>query len=164
MQILTIYMVLGGISHWPGVVYKAVGRPDMLNILSFVKLALLVPTLWWAAVNYGIIGVAWGQLIIRTIGVLIDMWAASKFIKVTVLQNLKVLWPPLLASALMAVAVQVLITYARNPTSIVTLALAILCGATLYASLIWLLDPKSVNALTSLAYSMVRRRSAVSET
>jgi O-antigen/teichoic acid export membrane protein len=163
MQILTIYMVLGGISHWPGVVYKAVGRPDMLNFLSMVKLVMLVPALWWAAANYGIVGVAWGQLIVRAIGVLIDMWAVSKFIKVSVLHNLRVIWPPLLASVLMAAAVQVLLIFGHNPSSITTLALAILCGTFLYASLIWLLDPKAVNALTSLALGIIRRRSAVSE-
>ena len=48
MQVLSIYMVLGGINHWPGVIYKAVGRPDMLNRLSFLKLVMLVPALWWA--------------------------------------------------------------------------------------------------------------------
>src|SRR5215203_5850725 len=71
MQILCICMVLGGIDHWPGVVYKAVGRPDILNVLGLSKLVMLVPTLWWAAANYGIVGVAWGQVAVRLAGILI---------------------------------------------------------------------------------------------
>jgi O-antigen/teichoic acid export membrane protein len=164
MQILSIYMVLGGISHWPGVVYKAVGRPDMLNILSFIKLVMLVPTLWWCAANYGIVGVAWGQLVVRVAGILIDMWAVSNFIKVSVSYNLRVLWPPLVAAGIMALAVQALLTLLHESSGIAALTLSVLFGACVYASLIWLLDRQAVNALSSLALSMLRRERVVSET
>jgi len=163
MQILTIYMVLGAINYWPGVIYKAVGRPDMLNILSFVKLVMLVPALWWGAANYGIVGVAWGQLVVRGIGILIDMWAVSGFVKVSVLHNLRVIWPPMLAAAVMALAVQALFSFAQDPLGIPALVLAILSGAFVYLVLIRLLDPKAVTALTTLALGMVRRRRAVGE-
>src|SRR6476646_5900374 len=69
MQILSIYMLLGGINHWPGVIYKAVGRPGILNMLSLAKLVMLVPVLWWGAANFGIMGVAVGQLIVRLVGI-----------------------------------------------------------------------------------------------
>jgi PST family polysaccharide transporter len=160
MQILSIYMVLGGINHWPGVIYKAVGRPDMLNLLSFIKLVMLVPTLWWSAANYGIVGVAWGQLVVRIIGVLIDMWTVSNFVKVSVLHNLRVIWPPLFAASIMALAVQALLAFASLPAGLPALTLAIVAGALLYTLLVWLLDPKSVQALTSLAWGMVRRKKA----
>jgi lipopolysaccharide exporter len=163
MQILTLYMVLGAINYWPGVIYKAVGRPDMLNILSLIKLVMLVPALWWGAANYGIVGVAWGQLVVRAIGILIDMWAVSGFVKVSVLHNLRVIWPPMLAAAVMALAVQALFSFAQDPSGIPALVLAILSGASVYLVLIRLLDPKAVTALTSLAVVMVRRRRAVGE-
>ena len=65
MQLLSIYMVMGGINHWPGVIYKAVGRPNILSSLGALKLIVLAPTLWWAATNYGLVGVGWGQVIVR---------------------------------------------------------------------------------------------------
>jgi hypothetical protein len=37
-------------------------------------------------------------------------------------------------------------------------------GASLYVCLIWLLDREAVNALTTLAWRMVRCKSAVGET
>lgn len=164
MQILTIYMLLGGINHWPGVVYKAVGRPGLLNILSFVKLVMLVPTLWWAAANYGIEGVAWGQLVVRIIGIFIDMWVVSGFVKVTVWANLRVIWPPMLASVLMAVAVRALFIFTPDSSSLPVFALAVLVGAVLYVALISLLDRPTVGALLSLARSMVRRNRRAAET
>jgi O-antigen/teichoic acid export membrane protein len=163
MQILSVYMVLGGINHWPGVVYKATGRPDILNVLGFSKLVMLVPTLWWAAANYGIIGVAWGQLIVRAIAVVIDMWTVSHFVKVGMLQNLRVIWPPLLASAIMALAVQSLLSVPPLGSNLPGLVLSIVFGAALYAVLIWLLDRKAVNALGALALGMLRRKRALGE-
>ena len=161
MQILCICMVLCGVNHWPGVVYKAVGRPDILNVLGLSKLVMLVPTLWWAAANYGIVGVAWGQVAVRLAGILIDMWAVSRFVEVSVLRNLRVIWPPLLASVIMALAVQALLGLLQEPSSIPALTLAILFGATLYGALIWLLDRSAVQALSSLALGMVRRKDAL---
>jgi PST family polysaccharide transporter len=158
MMLLSIYMVLGGINHWPGVIYKAVGRPDILNALSFVKLVLLLPALWWGAVNYGIEGVAWGQVIVRTVGILIDMWVVSRFVHVPVRDNLRVLWPPLAAAVIMAAAVRgVFLALDPPETNALVLALAVVVGAAIYAAVIWLLDRNTVGALLDLARSLLRR-------
>jgi lipopolysaccharide exporter len=158
MMLLSIYMVLGGINHWPGVIYKAVGRPDILNALSFFKLVLLVPALWWGAVAGGIEGVAWGQVVVRAIGILVDMWVVSRFVHVPVRANLQVIWPPLIASVVMAVAVRgVFMQWDPAETSVFVLTLAIVVGAGIYAAVIWLLDRATVGALLTLARSLLSR-------
>lgn len=158
MMLLCIYMVLGGINHWPGVIYKAVGRPDILNALSFTKLVLLIPALWWGAANYGIEGVAWGQVIVRAVGILIDMMVVSRFVQVPVRDNLRVLWPPLAAAVIMAAAVRgVFLALDPTETNLAVLALAVGGGAGVYAAVIWLLDRNTVGALLDLARSLLRR-------
>ncbi len=157
MQILAIYMLLGGISHWPGVIYKAVGRPDILNGLSLVKLVLLVPVLWWAAVNVGIVGVAWGQLAVRVVGILIDMAFVSRFVQVSVWTNLRALWPPLAAGAGMALALQALYRLDPGYTSISVLALAVVAAGVIYLALIWLFDRSAVSGLLGLLQNMLGR-------
>lgn len=157
MQLLSIYMVLGGINHWPGVVYKAVGRPDILNWLSFSKLAMLAPVLWFAAANYGIEGVAWGQIVVRSVGILLDMWVVTRFVQLTVLANLRTIWPPLAASIVMAAAVRAVFLLDPSESSIPVTALAVLAGGLVYLAVIWLLDRVALNAIVSLALSMVRR-------
>lgn len=157
MQLLSIYMALGGINHWPGVVYKAAGRPDILNKLSFLKLVALVPVLWWSAVNYGIVGVAWGQVIVRGAGVLLDMWIVAQFIHVSVGSNLKIIWPPFAASAIMAAVTRSVLLLDPAESSVTVLALAILVGAIVYVGAVWLLDRLALAEMLSLARNLLRR-------
>jgi PST family polysaccharide transporter len=158
MELLSIYMVLSGISHWPGVVYKAVGRPDILNRLSFLKLVLLAPTLWWAATTYGIVGVGWGQVAVRVVVILIDMWTVSRFVQISMRANLQAIWPPLAASAIMAAAVRLVFLLDPRESSIPLLAVAIITGGAVYAGALWLLDRPTVSALLDLARGLVARR------
>jgi len=139
------------------VVYKAVGRPDILNGLSFVKLALLAPTLWWCAVNYGIEGVAWGQLAVSVLSIFIDMWTVARFVQISVLSNLRVIWPPLASSAIMLVAVNAVFMLDASQSSIPVLITAMAVGVLVYAAMIWLLDRRAVRALIDLAQSLIRR-------
>jgi O-antigen/teichoic acid export membrane protein len=159
MQILSIYMLLGGVNHWPGVVYKALGRPGILNVLSLVKLVLLVPTLWWCAANYGIVGVAWGQLAVRIVGIVIDMRVVSSFVSVSVWANVRALIPSLTASALMAATLQILLNAAPGQPGIPALIVLVVAGAAEYAGLLWLLDSEAVDALFALARTFIPRRS-----
>ncbi|HEX9991111.1 MAG TPA: lipopolysaccharide biosynthesis protein [Chloroflexia bacterium] len=158
MQVLSIYMVLGAVSHWPGVVYKALGRPGILNRLSFLKLAMLAPALWWAATNYGIVGVAWAHLVVRVIGILIDMWVVSRFVKIGVLTILRAIWPPVAASLVMALVVRVIFTLSPDEQSIPVMLLAIVVGAAVYAATIWVLDRQAVMSLLTLGRSLIQRR------
>ncbi len=161
MQILSIYMLLGGINHWPGVVYKAVGKPGILNVLSLVKLAMLVPTLWWCAANYGIVGVAWGQLVVRIIGIVIDMQVVAGFVGVSVWANVRALLPSLVSSALMAATLQAFFTLSSRAANLPALILSIAAGAAQYTALLWLLDRDSVDALLDLARGFLPRRRSV---
>jgi O-antigen/teichoic acid export membrane protein len=140
-------------------VYKAVGRPDILNYLSLVKLAMLVPVLWWGAVNYGIEGVAWGNTVVRIIGIVIDMLVVARFIKISVWDNLRVIWPPLLAACLMSGAVRLLYS-AVDPTErggIPVLALTVAVGAMVYLAAMWLLDRSGMRGMLELGRSMLKR-------
>ena len=159
MQILTIYMVLGGINHWPGVVYKAVGRPDILRSLSFVKLMMLIPTLWIGATFDGIEGVAWGLVIVRVIGIVIDMIVVSRFVHVTLWRNFQVIWPPMVAAILMALVVHgVFLLFDAAEHSIPVLIVAVAVGAVVYTIVIWLLNRTAVEAMFALLRSLLDRR------
>lgn len=161
MQLLSVYMVLGAVNHWPGVVYKAVGRPGILNTLSFVKLALLVPVLWVGAANWGIEGVAWGQVVVQTVGIAIDMAVIARFVQISVVANLRAIWPPFGAAVVMALAMFGVLLLDPTLTSIPVLALAVLVGAAVYAGMVWLLDRDAVRGLVTLGTGVFRRRASV---
>jgi O-antigen/teichoic acid export membrane protein len=160
MQLLSVYMVMGGIGHWPGVVYKAVGRPDILSRLAVLRLIMLVPVLWWAASAYGIIGVGWGQVIVRVAGIIIEMAVVARFINVKVTTNLRRIWPPIAASLVMVVAVRAVFLLDPAESSALFLALSIVVGGLTYLAAAWLLDRRGVNALLATALGMLRRRPA----
>jgi len=162
MEILCLYTVMTAISHWPGVVYKAIGRPDILNRISLLKVALLVPTLWWCAVNYGIEGVAWGQLAIRVATILIDIAVVARVVQVSIAANLREIAPALGASALMAVAVRLVFLLDPAERSVPLLVMAIAGGAAVYAALVWLLDRPAVTAVLLLGRSLLDRRRVAS--
>ena len=160
MEVLCLYMAIGAIGHWPGVIYKAVGRPDILNKLGMLKLAMLVPALWWAAESYNILGVAWAQVVVRIVGMVIDMYVVSRFVGISVPSNLRIIWPPFAAALVMAAAVRALLLMDTSGKSIPALVAAIAVGALVYAGAIWLLDRRAVTALLLLARGMVRRERA----
>ncbi|HKP54316.1 MAG TPA: lipopolysaccharide biosynthesis protein [Chloroflexia bacterium] len=161
MQLLSVYMVLGAISHWPGVVYKAVGRPGILNTLSFVKLSLLVPVLWTGAAIASIEGVAWGQVIVQSVGIAIDMVVIARFVNISVTSNLRAIWPPFGAAIVMALAMWAVMMLDSTLTSIPVLALAVMVGAVTYLGMVWLLDRRAVRGLVTLGTGVFRRRASV---
>ncbi len=165
MQLLSVYMVLGAISHWPGVIYKAVGRPGILNTLSFVKLALLVPVLWTGASVAGIEGVAWGQVVVQSVGIAIDMVVIARFVDISVTSNLRAIWPPFGAALTMALAMGAVLMLDHTYTSLPLLMLATLVGAATYTATVWLLDRSAVRGLVTLGVGVFKRTSgATSET
>jgi Na+-driven multidrug efflux pump len=120
---------------------------------------MLVPVLWWGAVSYGIEGVAWGQLVVRLVGIVIDMVVVARFVKISVWDNLRVIWPPLIAAALMSAAVR-LLYFALDPAErggILMLALSVVVGGSVYVAAIWLLDRAAVSDMLDLARSMLKR-------
>jgi O-antigen/teichoic acid export membrane protein len=158
MQLLSIYMVLTAISHWPGVIYKAVGRPNILNRLALLKLVLLAPTLLWAATNYGIVGVGWGELVVRVLVILIDMWTVARFVQISMRSNLQAIWPPLVASAIMAAVVRVLLMWDPRESSLPLLVLAVIAGAATYVAAMWVLDRSTVIELLAFGRGMLGQR------
>jgi PST family polysaccharide transporter len=58
---LALYCASRSLTGGANEVYKAVGRPGLSLWLSLARLVVLVPTLTVAALQWGIVGVAWGQ-------------------------------------------------------------------------------------------------------
>ena len=158
MMLLCIYMVLGGINHWPGVIYKAVGRPDILNALSFFKLAML---------HSGAV-VGRGQRRHRGRGLGPGDRALYRYSggHVGRLALCSCAGAGEFAGDLAAaggvggdgVAVRgVFLALDPPETNVLVLALAVVAGAGVYAAVIWLVDRATIGALVELARSLIRR-------
>jgi lipopolysaccharide exporter len=71
MQGIGIAMAISSIGWAPGVLYKAINRPALLNAVSVAKVPLAVGALWWAA-PHGINTVAWTQVALASAYLTID--------------------------------------------------------------------------------------------
>jgi O-antigen/teichoic acid export membrane protein len=104
LRILIIYALRYAVGSPIGVVYKAIGRPDIglklnLAIIPFYLISIGIGSL------YGIIGVALGVTFVRTVFGLIGFEVAARCLKVRFVDIIGSMMPALGASCWMAVAV-----------------------------------------------------------
>ena len=133
------------------------GQACIRNKLAIYKAVLLVPTLWWAASNYGLEGVAWGQLGVRLVAVVVDIVVVSRFVNITLAQNVRYIWPPMLAAIIMASVLEVFFLVDPARESLLVMVAAIILGAGIYGACIWLFDRDTVARLWELGLTMLGR-------
>ena len=77
MQLISISLAISSIGHLPGIIYKAINRPKILNQLSVIKLVATGGLLWYC-IRWGIVGVAAGQVALAVLFVAIDMIVVAR--------------------------------------------------------------------------------------
>src|SRR5215216_6113489 len=63
---ISIALAVAALGFVPGVLYKAISRPDILNKLALAKMPIAVVILWYST-RWGIVGVAGAQVVISLI-------------------------------------------------------------------------------------------------
>jgi O-antigen/teichoic acid export membrane protein len=101
MALIAIALAISSVGHIPGIFYKAIGRPDILNRLSMIKLPVIVAILW-AATRWGIVGVAVGQIIFAIFAMIFDSIIVSYIIRFNIVDSIKAIVPASLCAGAMA--------------------------------------------------------------
>lgn len=156
MQVLALYMLVQSLSKPCGDVYKAMGRPGILNQLAVVKLAVTLPLLI-VAVSDGIVAVAVAQLISAVILTTIRFVLAARVVDLPVLDVITSFVPAARAGAIMAVACLVATVALRGTPAIVELLALTGVGAATYLGAIAVLDAEVIADVRTLVAT--RRRS-----
>ena len=139
MQTLAIYSVVYSLVFNSGDIYKAIGRPAILNQLGMVKLMVLIPVLWIAA-GFGILYVAIGHLAVMVILAIARMWIVVKVIAVQPSAIVEALRPSLIAAGIMFATTYGLYTQILNVNLIFQLTILLLVGIVVYISTLWFTD------------------------
>jgi PST family polysaccharide transporter len=160
LQILSVYMLLGGLGHLPGVIYKAIGRPDILSRWNIAKVVILAPVLYWCATRYGVVGVAWGQLVVRVVTLLLDLVIVRRFTAIGVAASLWALRRTMLACGLMILAVRSVVLLDSAERHLSTLAAAVIVGVVVYGAAAWVLERPLAAVLLEQGRGIVRRPAA----
>jgi O-antigen/teichoic acid export membrane protein len=130
MQAIAIALALSSLGRIPGVLYKAMNRPEILNQIGVVKLAFAVTVLWIGA-QWGINGVAVAQIAVATCNMILDFTMVSRVIKVQFNEMLKSILPPLIGVTVMWMVLTALSALFTSP-GIVSLGALIVAGVVVY--------------------------------
>jgi lipopolysaccharide exporter len=163
VQALSIYALIYSLSYNAGDIYKATGRPVILNQLGVVKLLITVPTLWFAA-TYGILYIAIAQVGTTAILTIIRLVVAQKIIGFSWKDFLRTLRPASGSALVMFVLAFALRAQLLNLPPLVNMSIVGVCGVVLYVGMLWLTERSLFKQVfETISTSVVRRRTQPSE-
>lgn len=155
MELLCLYAAVYSLSFNAGDIYKALGKPWILNALGIVKLIITIPVLWYAA-GISITAVAAGQLIVNIFLTILKLYIVSRIIKINSLQILKSIQPALTAAFVMFVGLYFLkLEMAASSDWARVIALPVV-GVCIYIAMLWLVNRKVVWSLLDLVKAAVK--------
>jgi hypothetical protein len=100
MSLIAVALSISSIGYVPGVLYKAINRPDILNRVALIKIPFIIVILLIGS-RWGINGVAAGQIVFAIISMLIDSILVNRVIRFSLAEMGKSVAPALFASAVM---------------------------------------------------------------
>jgi O-antigen/teichoic acid export membrane protein len=158
VRAIAIYAMLLSFAYNAGSVYKAEGRPQVLTWLGIMRLAMLLPALFWATtVAHSIVAVGWMQALVALIGGAINLYIATRLIKLPVRNLLAALQPALIAGFFMAGTVIIVLFFADDAHAKIQLALSVFLGGLTYLTALWVFQRDVVKAATLQVRSALGR-------
>ncbi|NMC80253.1 MAG: lipopolysaccharide biosynthesis protein [Chloroflexi bacterium] len=139
MQAISIYALLFSLSYNAGSLYKAQGHPETLTRLALLRLAILVPALYWATTRFGTItAVGWTHAAVALLVGAINLYVAGRMINVPFKTILGALRPAFVSGLLMALVVLWVLNITASITSLMQLLVATTMGALVYIAALML--------------------------
>lgn len=151
-MLISLAMGIAALSFIPGVLYKAIGKPEMLIKLNLIKVPLTILILWYAT-RWGINGVAAGQVAISVIALSIDMLTVNYVMRYSIKDLFQALTPTFVSALIMGIALWVLLGLTFF-SGLLELILMILTGALIYFAMLWWIKRE----LLQSGINMLRRK------
>lgn len=139
---ISLAIGIAALGYVPGVLYKAISRPEILNRLSLIKIPLAVFILWYST-RWGINGVAAGQIAISIISVSLDTLIANYLMRYQIQDLLKAVVPAISSALVMAAVLLIVDLLPFSEFS--EFILKILVGALVYFGMLWLVARETVS-------------------
>lgn len=159
MQILSLYAMVYTLTYNFGDIYKAIGRPDILNKLSLSTIAFTVLILLFAS-RYGIVAVAWAHFArVVLIGVA-QIFLVNKMLDVKPWPILQSIAKSLAAAACMGLVMYVVPGFMPGIQQGYLLASQLAAGAVFYIAASFLLNRGATLSVLNLAMQLTGGRSA----
>lgn len=158
--LISIALCVTGIGYVPGVLYKAISRPDILNKLAIIKMPIAVAILWYAT-RWGIAGVAAGQILVALISVVMDLVVVNRVMNYLLSDLFDAISPSLAATFCMAAALFA-IQRGVPHTGFIQLMLMVGFGGLTYCVIFWAISPETVaQGVTTIRSTLTRRKTSL---
>lgn len=155
MQLIALSLAISSVGHLPGIIYKAINRPEILNWMSVVKLIATGGVLWYC-VRWGIVGVAAGQVGLAVFFVAVDMVVVARVLTFNSLDTLRAIAPALACTLAMAGAV-VLLDRGLAPDGLAGLLAIVVVGAAVAAATLAAVSTETVSSARNVIRSAMTR-------
>lgn len=138
LRILIIYALRYAIGSPTGAVYRVIGRPDIVFKLPLLIAPFYLVAIWVGSI-YGIVGVATGVTIVRTVFGFVDFGIVARCLKVSFREVIKPVIPSFFASCWMGSIVllaKLLLDLFLAPGNLIKLIVLVSLGCLAYSVLI----------------------------
>jgi hypothetical protein len=149
-QVLAVYGLVYTLAFNVGDIYKATGRPGVLNVFALIRLAMLVPLLL-ALVPRGIVAVAFGLIAVELLMTVLQLVVAGRLMKVGLLDVLGEFGPAVAAGAALVLAtVGARALLPDDGSLVVRLVVSVAVGAAAYTATLFVVSRETVDRVLSL--------------
>ncbi len=149
LQILGLNSAVYSLSFHAGEVYKATGRTRLMIWLSLSRLAVFAPLLWWAA-GYSTLAVAQAFLAGQLLFGVIRLWLVRRVLAISPIEQLGVLWHPLIAGLGMTLVVLLVERLLAGTGSTARVAAEVFVGGLVYLLVVYRLRPDLLRRLVEV--------------
>ncbi len=157
MQAISLYAVIYSLSFNAGDIYKATGRPDIMNKLGLFKLAVTIPLLWMAA-GYDIYMVALAQVAAHTFLTIMRLVVIKRIISLRYVDIISAIQPAASGTLIMTIAVYFLHIWLRGLAPLYQLVILPVVGCAIYAAAIWITNRDVAQQGISLLHDTFGKR------
>lgn len=143
-MLISLALGIAAMSYIPGVFYKAIGKPEMLLRLNFIKVPLTVFFLWYST-RWGISGVAAGQIATCLISVSIDMLTINHIMRYSTKDLFRALAPTFFSALVMGIALWIVLRLTLF-SGLFEFILVVLTGILIYITMLWWVGREMIQA------------------
>jgi O-antigen/teichoic acid export membrane protein len=134
LRILAFYGLLKSFAAPSGELFKGIGRPHLGPLFSILHLALALPLLYVLIRHLGLDGAALGMVVLMAATGLPAMFLAMRLVHATILDTACALATPVLCSAVLAVALTLLLGLTESLSPVVSLLILVGAGLVVFGS------------------------------
>jgi lipopolysaccharide exporter len=143
-MLISLALGIAAMGYIPGILYKAISRPELLTRLNLIKVPVATIVLWYST-RWGISGVAAGQIVISVFSLLLDTLVANFIMRYPVKDLLKALTPTFVSALVMAVALSAILRFTTF-SGILGFFVLVFMGTLIYFIMLWWVDREIVLA------------------